>query len=281
MSVINEGKGVQAASAFRANTLAHQTAMERLATGQRINRAKDDPAGLISSEQLREVIAVLEAESRSSERADYVAQTADSALGEISEQLIEARGLAVANANSAGLSDAEREANQMAIDAAVQSVERIARTTTFNGRPLLDGSFTIPDSAGEGFTLEAVSPSTLGIIDEATGAVEMRLSDIRTGGEVVRDDVTVGEVLDAAISQVNSARGRLGAYQAGTIQSKIRNLNAAIINTIEAESRIRDSDYAAETAALARADTLKHSSLTMISAMSDAYRQMVLGLMGG
>ena len=110
------------------------SSLEKITTGRQINRGSDNPAGLISSENLNAVLAALEAESRSLQRTNSVATVADGALTEASNLLIEAKGLAVANANSAGLSDSERQANQAQIDSILASVGRISSTTAFNGR---------------------------------------------------------------------------------------------------------------------------------------------------
>src|SRR5687767_9682481 len=126
----------------RLNPMKLAGSLQKLATGYRINRGADDPAGLIASEQLRGTLAALEAELRMLERTDHQAATADGALGEVSDMLVEARGLAVANANDAGLSDLEKQANQAQIDSILVSVDRVSRSTSFNGTKLLDGSFS-------------------------------------------------------------------------------------------------------------------------------------------
>ncbi|MEM0982754.1 MAG: hypothetical protein AAGI17_02260 [Planctomycetota bacterium] len=92
------------------------TATQRLATGVRINRGADDPAGLISSERLSAALAALEAESRSFQRSRAVTNTADGALDGLTDQLNRADQLAIAAANTGGVSDAEREAMQMELD---------------------------------------------------------------------------------------------------------------------------------------------------------------------
>src|SRR5262249_9099460 len=109
----------------------------RMATGSRINRGADDPAGMITSDQLSAALATLSAESSGAERTDAIANVADGALSEVSGLLSEANAAAVANANTGGMSQAERDANQMEIDSALQSVDRIAGTTTFDGQRVL------------------------------------------------------------------------------------------------------------------------------------------------
>jgi len=129
-----------------------QQALNRLSTGLRINSGKDDPAGLIASEILRSDIVSTSKAITNSERANQMIATADSALGQISLLLHDIRGLVEEAANAGAMSDEQIAANQLQIDAALQSINRVAQTTKFQGRGLLDGtldfitnSATIPD----------------------------------------------------------------------------------------------------------------------------------------
>ena len=129
-----------------------QTALTRLSTGLRINTGKDDPAGLIASEILRSDIASTTKAISNSERANQMIATADSALGQISSLLDDIRGLIEEAANSGAMSDEQIAANQLQIDAALQSIDRVSQTTKFQGQGLLDGTLdfvtnsqTIPD----------------------------------------------------------------------------------------------------------------------------------------
>lgn len=116
------------------------TALERLSTGLKINRGKDDPAGLIASENLRSEKAALSAAIGNSERADQVVNIAEGGLQEVSSLLTELQGLLTTSANTAGLSESEKEANQLQIDSILQTVDRIAGSTSFQGSKLLNGS---------------------------------------------------------------------------------------------------------------------------------------------
>jgi flagellin len=127
------------------NTLARnsadlQQALTRLSTGLRINVGKDDPAGLIASEALRSDITSIDKAITNSERANQVIATADSALGQVSSLLNDIRGLVVEAANTGALSPDQLAANQLQVDSSLEAINRIAQTTTFQGRRLLDGS---------------------------------------------------------------------------------------------------------------------------------------------
>lgn len=114
--------------------------LERLSTGLRINRGKDDPAGLIISERLGTDISNIEQAIKNGERASAVIATTEGALTEITDLLNSIKALAVEAANTGALSDEERAANQLQIDSAIQSITRISNTATFGGLKLLDGS---------------------------------------------------------------------------------------------------------------------------------------------
>ncbi|MGD1915175.1 MAG: flagellin [Phycisphaerales bacterium] len=115
--------------------------LERLSTGTRINRGKDDPAGLIASENLRAEATALTAAIGNAERADQVVNIAEGGLQEVSNLLNELQGLLTTTANQAGLSEQEKSANQQQVDSILQTIDRIASATSFQGTKLLNGSF--------------------------------------------------------------------------------------------------------------------------------------------
>ena len=133
------------------NNLALNTSLERLSTGLRINRGKDDPAGLIASQNLRAEIASTGAAISNAERADQVVNIAEGGLNELSGLLEELQGLVTATANTAGLSREEKDANQLQIDSILQTIDRVAAATSFQGQRLLNGGFdyTTSSVAGE------------------------------------------------------------------------------------------------------------------------------------
>jgi flagellin-like hook-associated protein FlgL len=240
MSAIGPARGAAQAYGFQ-RLFAQQSrgindSLNRLATGQRINRGADDPAGLITSENLRAVLAAIDAEKRGLERSDHVIATADGALGEMSGLIGEAEALMVANANTAGMSDAERAANQLQIDSLVGSVNRIAATTNFNGDRLLDGTATIT-AAGESITIE-----------------NMAVDEVGEGADGLDD-------LNDARDRVTTTRGSLGAFSRNIIGAELRNLSVTSGILSAAESAIRDTDYASEVEHLNRLSILRSAAL--------------------
>lgn len=125
--------------------------LERLSTGLRINRGADNPAGLIASENLRSEKASISAAIGNAERADQVVNIAEGGLQEINSLLLEVQSLVGQSANDAGLSQEEREANQLQIDSILQTIDRIAAATSFQGTKLLNGTydFTVSGQASQ------------------------------------------------------------------------------------------------------------------------------------
>jgi len=117
------------------------TSLERLSTGLRISRGKDDPAGLIASENLRAEKSAINAAIGNSNRADQVVNIAEGGLQEVSNLLTELQGLLTTSANGAGLAESEKEANQLQIDSILQTIDRVAGATSFQGTKLLNGNF--------------------------------------------------------------------------------------------------------------------------------------------
>ncbi|MGD8453432.1 MAG: flagellin [Phycisphaerae bacterium] len=114
--------------------------LERLSTGLRINHGKDDPAGLIVSEHLRAEVGAVSKAITNTQRAGLIIATTEGALDEVSSLLSDIQGLIIEAANEGALSEDEIKANQLQIDSAISSIERIANSTTFAGRYLLNGT---------------------------------------------------------------------------------------------------------------------------------------------
>lgn len=151
-----------------------QQALRRLSTGLKINTGKDDPAGLIASENLRRDITAIDKAISNSERASQVIATADSALGQVSKLLNDVRGLVTEAANRGALSDEQIAANQLQVDSSLEAIDRIAQTTAFQGRKLLDGSLDFIFSEGTGYSSVAglqINKANLG----AAGSMEVNV----------------------------------------------------------------------------------------------------------
>ncbi len=218
MSRINTNvSSLNAQNRLNRTNLDLQTSLTRLSTGLRINTGKDDPAGLIASEVLRSDITSINKALSNTQRANQIIGTADSALGQVSSLLNDVRGLVTEAANRGALSDDEIAANQLQIDSSLEAINRIAQTTTFQGRRLLDGSLDFQVSQGTNFSsvrdLEITS-ANLG----ATGSigVNIEISQAATQALVTADVPAAGASAKAS-STFTFAGSTIGAEASGTI----------------------------------------------------------------
>jgi len=149
--------------------------LERLAGGLRINRASDDPSGLIASEFLRTEIASMRQAVDNSERAIHVIGTAEGALNEVSALLIDIRQLVIDAANSGGMVDEEIQANQLQIDSAIDSVNRIANTASFDGVNLLNGNLALLTSGVTASQITDISLNTAQFGTQANLSIHVKV----------------------------------------------------------------------------------------------------------
>ena len=142
--------------------------LQRLSTGYRINRGADDPAGLIASENLRAEKSAINSAITNSQRADQVVNVAEGGLQEVSIMLVELQGLVGATANEAGVSQEERDANQLQIDSILQTIDRIANATSFQGTKLLNGNFDYTVSGQDDAVLSDVTVNAAKLAADGT-----------------------------------------------------------------------------------------------------------------
>src|SRR6476660_1937874 len=190
-----------------------EEALTRLSTGLRINTGKDDPSGLIASENLRSDITSIKKAISNTDRANQVIATADSSLGQVSSLLNDIRGLVTESANTGALSDEQIAANQLQIDSSLAALNRIAQTTEFQGRRLLDGSLDFLTSAGSNFSRLTdlnIDQANLG----ATGSqpVAIAVTSAATHAEV---DITNSPAATTSTKATQSSTLANNAAQAG------------------------------------------------------------------
>lgn len=248
------------------------TSFERLSSGFRINRASDDAAGLQISDRLTTQVQGLNQAVRNANDAISLAQTAEGALGEVTDSLQRIRVLAVQSQNGINTS-ADRLALQKEVSALKTEISRISTTSQFAGVDILDGGFSAAFLVG------------------ANGGQTISVNLSRTGGfgasGLSIGSLTVASIADAsaaltqittAISIVGGTRADLGALQ-NRFQSTIRNLSNISENIAGARSRIRDTDFASETAELTRNQILQQASLSVLS-QANQRPQAALSLLG-
>jgi flagellin len=176
-----------------------QQSLTRLSTGLRINSGKDDPAGLIASENLRRDITSINTAIKNTQQADQLIATSDSALGQISNLLNDIRGLVVEAANKGVLSDDQLAANQLQVDSSLEAIDRIAKVTTFQGRKILDGSldFTKAYTAG-GNTVSDLQIHQANLGTAGSLAVDVNISAAATQGTLTDTGFGSGSPVQAS-----------------------------------------------------------------------------------
>lgn len=252
-----------------------QTSMQRLSSGMRINSAKDDAAGLQISNRLTSQINGLGVAQRNAQDGISMAQTAEGALQESTNILHRMRDLAVQGSN-ASLSDTDRGAINKEVVALQSELTRISDTTKFGDQALLDGSM----SATTSFLVGANATENIVVdfstnMDAATLGVGS-LSFTGTGGQAAASAGIA--TIDAAIATIDTTRADLGAVQ-NRFEHTISNLANIQENVSASRSRIRDTDFATETAAMTRNQILQQAG-TSILAQANQLPQAALSLLG-
>ncbi|WP_373805083.1 flagellin domain-containing protein [Delftia acidovorans] len=262
------------------------TTMQRLSSGLRVNSAKDDAAGLAIAERMNAQVRGMNVAMRNANDGISMAQTAEGALGKLSDNLQRMRELAVQAANDTnGTTDRgslDKEFQQLA-----QEIARIVGSTSFNGRQLLDNDnptvFQVGANTGADnqITITAVnltgaSPGGLAITAGTPPTLGGALGSLLGAGSSAPDARLSMEAIDTALDLVNNTRATFGAAQ-NRFEAVISNLQVAAENTASARSRIMDADFAAETANLSLTQILQQAGTAMV-AQANQLPQSVLKL---
>ena len=275
------------------------TSYTRLASGLRINTAKDDAAGLQISNRLTSQVNGLDQGNRNANDGISVAQTAEGAMDEVTSMLQRMRTLAQQSANGSNNTD-DRTALQQEYDQLTTEINRISSDTSFGGQKLLDGSyqgsFQVGADAGQtitfkmtsAFTMKGIASATKGsatvttttagepytIGKQTTAVATTSVSSIKTAKEAQNAMAN----LDYMIKAVDSKRAELGAVQ-NRFDSTIRNQSNVSENLSAARSRIRDADFATETANLTKQNILQQAASSIL-AQANQRPQSALSLLG-
>jgi len=218
---------------------------EKLATGIKINRGSDNPAGLIAMEQLQAELTAIEAAAQNTSRAGQVINVMDSALAQVGSLLSDLNGSIVGAAGA--FTDAERKSYALQAQETIGAIERIGASTQFGDLQLLDGStgsmsFAVsPDLANSpSIDLPKINAASLGgdagmLIDLlGDGSANLASGDLQQAQQIV----------SAARTQVSECRATLGAFQKNTLETNQATLSSAQINLTKGLSEIADTDFA-------------------------------------
>lgn len=178
-----------------------QTSLERLSTGLRINRGRDDPAGLIASENLRAEKAALTAAIGNGERADQVLNIAEGGLNEVNALLVQLESLVDSSANDAGLSAQEKEANQIQIDSILNTIDRLATAVNFQGEKLLDGTQAFKVGESNGVESAEVTKVQVNAAKIATGSALTVNATVNTAATRATAGINLGQLAGEVLTQ--------------------------------------------------------------------------------
>ena len=249
--------------------------MKRLATGNRITQSSDDAAGLAISENLRAQIRGMRQAKRNANDGISMVQVAEGGLNQVSNMLIRLRELAIQSASDT-IGDTEREMVDVEYQQVKQELQRTTESTEFNGTTLLNGAGGIIDIQ-------------IGIhndprLDRLSFDASKADASIEALGIVAETVITKQSaqaslgVIDAALLSVNGMRANFGAVQ-NRLTYVVDNISVAHENLSAANSRIRDTDYAEESAELAKQNILKQASVATL-AQANNLNQLALKLIG-
>ncbi|MDD6968979.1 MAG: flagellin [Treponema sp.] len=255
--------------------------MEKLSSGERINRAGDDASGLAVSEKMRSQIRGLNQASKNIQNGVSFIQTTEGYLQETTDILQRVRELAVQSANGI-YSDEDRMQIQVEVSQLVAEVDRIASQAQFNGMNMLTGRFAQEGDSVMQFQIGAnVDQNTRVFIGTMT-ATALGLKGAQGGDEQISisspDEANITlAAIDEALKNVTKQRADLGAYQ-NRFEMAAKGINIAAENTQASESRIRDTDMASEMVEFTKNQILTQAGTAML-AQANSQSQSVLGLL--
>jgi flagellin len=259
---------------LRANSAQQEAEFAKLSSGKRITKSADDAAGLAIAKKLEANTRGLRVASRNANDAISLVQVAEGGLNETSNILTRLRELSI-QAGSDTVGDKERSYLSMEYEQLVAEADRISKTTTFNGRPLLKGEgdmmqFQVGSQAGEDHRIEFDAGAT----DATAENLGIRGTSVREKDSAL-DNLSA---IDSAIEKISGFRANFGAVQS-RLQTSINNLEIQIVNEEGARSRIEDVDVADSTAKIASAQ-IKGASGIATLAQANNLGQGALRLIG-
>lgn len=269
MYVNTNVSSINAQRNLRNSNINLDTAYQRLSSGLRINSAKDDAAGLQISNRLTSQINGLNQGNRNANDGISLAQTAEGAMEEITGMLQRMRTLAQQSANGSNNSD-DRLALQQEVNQLSKEMDRIAQDTTFGGTKLLDGKyggkFQVGADANQviSFSLSSYAFNVDGLAGQANVTTAFAAGD--NGINITKASLAqnVLGAVDKMIKTVDGKRAELGAVQ-NRMESTIRNQSNIAENLSAARARVRDADFAVETANLTQFNILQQAASTVLA----------------
>ncbi|MBD3167323.1 flagellin [bacterium] len=257
------------------------SAVTRLSSGLRVNYAWDDPAGMAISERMRAQISSMEEAERNANYNINMLATAEGGLQVIDEKLIRMRALAI-QASNGSLTSLDRQALDLEFKQLRSEIDRIAKTTHYNGNYLLNGEYSEGSTKfSQGMKFHIGTYNTKGEDYYYVFLTDMRMSALGLSGTNLLNTLSAQQTIgsmDNAIEMKDEERTRIGAY-VNRLQNTILNLQISRENAVNSESQIRDADIAKEMSNFVRTQILMQSGVSMLS-QANMIPQIVAGLVG-
>ncbi len=247
------------------------SSMQRLSSGLRVNSAKDDAAGMAIAERMTAQVRGMNVAARNANDGISLAQTAEGALGKVSDSLQRMRELAVQSANATN-SNSDKDSLDKEFGELAKEIQRVIGGTTFNGKNVLGSNAgTLDFQVGANTTSNDLINITTTDMTGDTTITTVAGTDNQGSGRATIDSAasasairTVIGNIDTALDTVNGQRATLGASQS-RFDAAVSNLQISVENQSAARSRILDTDFAAETANLSRAQILQQAGNAMVA----------------
>jgi flagellin len=247
------------------------SSMQRLSSGLRVNSAKDDAAGMAIAERMTAQIRGMNVAARNANDGISLAQTAEGALGKVSDSLQRMRELAVQAANATN-SDSDKDSLDKEFGELAKEIQRVLGGTTFNGLAVLGGdagtqNFQVGANTGSNDSISITTTNMTANADITAVAGTDNAGGSRAVIDNTADAGTIQGVIDnidTALDTINSERATLGASQS-RFDAVVSNLQISIENQSAARSRIIDTDFAVETSNLSRAQILQQAGNAMVA----------------
>ena len=264
MRINNNLSSLAATNGMAKTELKMNKSIEKLSSGQRINRAGDDAAGLAISQKMRAQLSSLEVAKRNVQDGISLVQTAEGAMDEIHSMLTRMRELNTQSLN--GIYTDEDKANiQLEVEQLIEQIDEIAGKANFNGVELLNGNGDIDIQCG----INGGDVITLAAVDVTSATLGVNGIDVKAGGDL--------SAIDDAINKVSEARAKLGASQ-NRLEHTMNSITNTHENLTAAESRIRDVDMATEMANYSKQQVLMQAGVS-IAAQANQKTSMIMNLL--
>lgn len=243
-----------------------EKSMEKIASGETINRAGDDASGLAVSERMRtQINGLVQAEKNAQNGLSFI-QVAEGSYQQINEMLQRIRSLSIQSANGI-YSNLDRMQIQVEVSQLIEEIDRIATTAEFNRMKMLTGDFARDSKTGSMFFhVGPNSDQRIRVYISTVGARALNLESVEAGKRSIS---TVGQAnsmigyVDTALDRLNRQRADLGAYY-NRMETTIRSLNRSYENMVAADSRVRDTDMAAQMVEYTRDQILVQTGVAML-----------------